>query len=187
MIENISIHGFDFIYIPRTLISEDKLFGEDRNSSFEEFFTLEMYINSVMDFGGEHEFVSKFGLEIRNEIKLTCSKKRFSDVTQLSRPLEGDLIYFPLSKSLFQIDFVNYDNPFYQFGKLYSYEFTCTLFDYSHESFETSYQEVDDIETILAINNSVVNDKYAENTSISTESNNYIDFNENNPFGNLEE
>ena len=112
VIESIKIHGHDFVYIPRTLVKEDKLFGEDLQSTFNDGVELEMYIESVDGFEGEGDFISKFGLEIRDSMKLNVSKKRFSqEVSTLSGysityPREGDLIYFPLTEGIFEIKFV---------------------------------------------------------------------------------
>lgn len=146
-IEAIKIHGEDMVYIPRTLVNKDELFGEDTISKFEGGTQIEMYVESVDGFEGDGDFISKFGLEIRDSISLVVSKKRFTQEVASSRPLEGDLIYFPLTKGLFEIKFVEHENPFYQLGKLYTYKLSCELFQYSQEDLETGWSDIDDIET----------------------------------------
>ena len=149
-IESIKIHGHDMVYIPRTLVQEDKIFGEDVLSKFEEGNTIEMYIESVDGFEGEGDFISKFGLEIRDTVSLIVSRSRFESVmahdADITRPREGDLIFFPFSKGLFEIKFVEHENPFYQQGKLYTYKLSCELFNYSQETIDTGYTEVDNVE-----------------------------------------
>jgi len=149
-IETIKIHGEEMVYIPRTYVEIDDLFGEDILSSFNEGNIIEMYIDKVDGFGGEGDFVARFGLEIRDTVDLVVSKTRFAEVMshdpEITRPREGDLIYFPLSKGLFEIKFVEHENPFYQLGSLYTYKLSCQLFKYSHEDINTGFSEVDDLE-----------------------------------------
>ena len=148
--EAIQIHGQDMVYIPRVSVDRDTLFGEDTLSKFTEANTIEMYIDTVDGFQGEGDFISKFGLEIRDSIDLVVSKKRFEETfgheENITRPREGDLIYFPLSKGLFEIKFVEHENPFYQLGKLYVYKLSCELFAYSQETIDTGYDDVDKLE-----------------------------------------
>jgi hypothetical protein len=125
-VELIQAMGQDCYYVPRKYFSIDKIFGEDPASSFEKIYTIEMYIQSYKGFDGT-DIISQFGLEIRDKISLLLARKRFKEeVTTydatIIRPREGDLIYFPLSKSLFEINFVEHENPLYPLGKLYSYQ-----------------------------------------------------------------
>jgi hypothetical protein len=147
-IESIKIHGLDMVYIPRTLVNEDTIFGEDTLSKFTAGNYIEMYLESVDGFGGDGDFYSKFGLEIRDTVSLVVSKKRFETVmsSTTTKPREGDLIYFPLSKGLFEIKFVEHENPFYQLGKLYTYKLSCELFTYSQEEIDTGFSDVDSLE-----------------------------------------
>lgn len=150
-IETIKAMGKDMVYIPRTLVNEDKLFGEDLISKFDDGYQLEMYIQSVDGFEGEGDILSKFGLEIRDRIELIVSRKRFDqtvgDYETMTRPKEGDLIYFPLSKTLFEINFVEHENPFYQLGKLYTYKLSCEVFTYSQEEIDTGFTDIDSVES----------------------------------------
>lgn len=143
-IEAIKIYGNEVYYIPRNLVSRDDLFGESRYSRFDTFKMIEMYMDTTTAFEGGDMF-TKFGFEIRDSVKFTVSKKRFKRETGMDRPLEGDLIFLPLSKGLFEIKFVEHENPFYQLGKLVSYQLTCELFQYSEEEFETGVPELDAI------------------------------------------
>lgn len=161
VVESIKIHGHDFVYIPRTLVKEDELFGEDVLSTFNRGVGIEMYIDSVDGFEGDGDFISKFGLELRDSIKLSVSKKRFvQEVTTLEgysiqNPREGDLVFFPLTKGLFEIKHVEHENPFYQLGKLYVFNLSCELFQYGQEDIDTGWTDIDSVETDntdLAIN-----------------------------------
>jgi len=146
LVEDITVEiiqgmGQDCLYIPRKYFNIDKLFGEDPASSFEKIYTLEMYILSFRGFEGT-DVVTQFGIEIKDKINLIFARKRFREqVTNydnaITRPREGDLIYFPLSKSLFEINFVEHENPLYPLGKLYSYQITAELFTYSYEKIAT--------------------------------------------------
>lgn len=142
IIENIKIHGMELFYIPRTMLNRDDLFGEAAYSRFESFKMIEMYMDTVTAFEGGDMF-TKFGLEIRDSVKFTVSKKRFKRETGMERPMEGDLLYLPLNRGLFEIKFVEHENPFYQLGKLYSYQLTCELFQYTEEEFTTGIPEID--------------------------------------------
>tara|TARA_B100001094_G_C18196094_1_gene811114 strand:- start:10141 stop:10809 length:669 start_codon:yes stop_codon:yes gene_type:complete len=150
-IEIIQTMGKDMIYIPRTLVRKDDLFGEDTTSKFSNGYPIEMYIQSVDGFEGEGDILGKFGIEIKDRVSLVVAKRRFNEsvgsYASLERPKEGDLIYFPLSDGLFEINFVEHENPFYQLGKLYGYRLDCELFTYSHEDFETGESEIDDTQT----------------------------------------
>ena len=119
-VEAIKIYGNEIYYIPRDLVKRDDLFGESKYSRFTSFKMIEMYMDTTTAFEGGDTF-TKFGFEIRDSVKFTVSKKRFKRETGIGRPLEGDLLYFPLSKGLFEVKFVEHENPFYQLGKLYSY------------------------------------------------------------------
>mgnify|MGYP003113746341 CR=1 FL=1 len=148
-IEAIRMYGHDVIYIPRTLVNKDFLFGEDTISKFEQGLNIEMYISSIDGFEGEGDFASKFGIQIKDTVELIVSKKIFektlSHESSINRPREGDLIYFPLSKGLFEIKFVEHENPFYQLGKLYTYKLSCELFEYSQEDFDTGFSDIDTV------------------------------------------
>ena len=151
-IESIKINGRDMVYIPRTLLNKDELFGEDNSAKFSKGFEMEMYIQSVNGFEGDGDILQKFGIQILDRMNLVISKKRFlEEVTTfqptITRPREGDLIFFPLSNTLFEINFVEHENPFYQVGKLYTYLLICEAFTYSQEDLDTGFSTIDDFET----------------------------------------
>ena len=137
IIESIKVYGIDVHYMPRTLINEDSLYGEDRLSQFKDQRIIEMYIRNVDGFGGDGTFVSNFGLEVRDQITLTVSRRRFKELNfetdgRDAEPKAGDLIYFPLTDGLFTILDVQATNVFYQTGTLQSFDHLCVLFSYSY-------------------------------------------------------
>ena len=129
--------GIDVMYIPRTLVKEDLILGEDVLSQFNTAYEIEMYVKSSDNFGGPDDAISKFGLDIRDELILVVHAESFKFATNNTTPLEGDLIYFPLSKGLFEIKFVEDEQPFYQVGKNYVFELTCEVFQYGEEKIDT--------------------------------------------------
>ena len=144
--ESIQIYGHDVNYIPRTLVNEDTILGEDSISEYKDAYSIEMYIKSVDGFEGEGDLISKFGLEIRDQIVFSVARRAFEGLDIGVRPKEGDLIYFPLTEKLFQIMFVEHETPFYQTGALPTFDLTCELFTYSDEKIDTGVEEVDVIE-----------------------------------------
>ena len=144
--ESIQIYGHDVNYIPRTLVNEDKILGEDCISEYKDAYSIEMYIKSVDGFEGEGDLVSKFGLEIRDQIVFSVARRAFEGLDIGVRPKEGDLILFALTEKLFQVMFVEHETPFYQTGALPTFDLTCELFTYSDEKIDTGVEEVDVIE-----------------------------------------
>ena len=144
--ESIQIYGHDVNYIPRTLVNEDTILGEDSISEYKDAYSIEMYIKSVDGFEGEGDLVSKFGLEIRDQIVFSVARRAWEGLDIGTRPKEGDLIFFPLTEKLFQIMFVEHETPFYQTGALPTFDLTCELFTYSDETIDTGIDEVDVIE-----------------------------------------
>jgi len=151
VIESIKSFGIDVHYMPRTEVNTDSIFGEDRISKFEDARMVEVYIKSIDGFEGDGTFVSNFGLEVRDQITFTISRRRFIDLNfetgnRDKEPLEGDLIFFPLSDSLFEIKHVQDTNVFYQMGGLQTFDLVCELFEYSDEAIDTGIEELDKIE-----------------------------------------
>ena len=144
--EVIKIHGMDLFYIPRSIVKEDLILGEDVLAKFSTAYEIEMYLKGNEGFGGEGDLVSKFGLDVRDEVIFTVHKDRFNLATDMDKPLEGDLIFLPINKGLFEIKFVEHEQPFYQAGKNYSFDITCELFQYSEEQMQTGIVDVDQIE-----------------------------------------
>lgn len=129
--------GIDVMYLPRTLVKEDLVLNEDVLSKFSNAYQIEMYIKSSDNFGGPDDAISKFGLDIRDELILVVHADSFKFATDMAKPLEGDLVYFPLSKGLFEIKFVEHEQPFYQVGKNYVFELNCEVFQYGEEDIAT--------------------------------------------------
>jgi hypothetical protein len=158
MIESIKSKGIDVYYIPRRFTSKlDQIFGEDIMSHFDVSFPIEMYLETFNGFEGEREIVSKFGIEVRDNMSLVVAKKRFEQEAgkvpsladrpiELEAPMMGDLIYFPLSKGLFEVKYVDNKQVFFQGGKLYTYRLDCELFKYSYEDIDTGVSDIDAIE-----------------------------------------
>lgn len=194
LIEDITIEliqgvGQDCYYVPRKYFQVDRLFGENPASSFEKLYIIEMYIQSYRGFEGT-DVITQFGVEIKDKISLLMARRRFKEqVTDydasIIRPREGDLIYFPLSKSLFEINFVEHENPLYPLGKLYSYQITAELFTYSYEKIETISSEINkpytttgakdanDNEIVLIPKNNILGNDAGINTIIDGEADDF--------------
>ena len=129
--------GIDVMYIPRTLVKEDLILNEDVISQLNTAYEIEMYVKSSDNFGGPDDAISRFGLDISDELILVVHAESFKFATNITTPVEGDLIYFPLSKGLFEIKFVEDEQPFYQVGKNYIFELTCEVFQYGEEKIDT--------------------------------------------------
>jgi hypothetical protein len=147
IIEAIQIYGQDFIYLVRDNVNLNILYGENPLSKFDTTFEIEMYIESVDGFQGDKKFMSKFGFEVRDSARLLVAKRRFHKEMPegFIRPREGDLIYFPLDKSLHEIHVVEDENMFYPLGNLPVYKLSIEKYEYSHENFDTTYPIIDDI------------------------------------------
>ena len=154
IIEQLSVFGQDVYYLPRKLVNEDTLFGEDASSSFNDAYIIEMYLDGIEGYEGQKEMMTRFGLDMQDEATFVVSKRRFEQLISTdqnlivsTRPNEGDLIYFPLGKKLFEIGFVDHDDPFYQLANLPVFKMRCRTFEYSHEDMATGLDEIDAIET----------------------------------------
>ena len=155
VIEAMQIHGMDVYYLPRTSRdSVDMLYGEDTLKQYVTAHPLEMYLENVTGMDGEGDFISKFGLEIRDELTLLVSRRRFKYATgasNLIRPREGDLVYIPLIQNFFEITFVEHENDqamFYTLGRgrggnVYVYSLKCKQFVFSEEVIDTGNDEID--------------------------------------------
>jgi len=193
-IEALKVHGIEMKYLPRTLVKDDPLFGEDALSQFNDAISIEMYLREVEGFAGEGDLLTKFNVEIRDQVTFTVAKKRWeqsrseklttevgynylqesastttpsrqrlttsadtdSIVLELTangynitteRPMEGDLVYEPLSNTLFEIKFVEHEAVFYQMGRLQTYDLRCEIFNYSNEAISTGDSDIDSIQT----------------------------------------
>jgi hypothetical protein len=156
IVEAIKIYGEDMYYVTRNINNLDNLYTADDQSSYTNAYLCEFYIKSVDGFSGDGNFMSKFGLEIRDQVIFSVAQRTFSReigaYTTLTRPNEGDLIFFPLNNKCFQVKFVNKFEMFYQLGALQTWEMTCELFEYSDEVFSTGIPEIDRIQQKFSTN-----------------------------------
>ena len=220
MIEQLKIYGQDVFYIPRTLVKEDELFGEDTLSKFDDAYQIEMYFENVEGYEGEKEIMSKFGLQMNEDVTFVVARRRFeqlvshdSNLIVKTRPNEGDLVYFPKVKKIFEISFVDHDDPFYQIHNVPAFKLKCKTFEYSGEDIDTGITEIDAIETANSLDQLVYQvsledgtgslltetgdyiiqeafvvdtiDENAMNDFFETQDDNIIDFSESNPFGDI--
>ena len=155
IIESLKIYGHDTFYLPRTMVNKDTIFDEAQLSSFTQAYPLEMYLDNVQGFEGQGDIFTRFGMEVRDQATFVLAKRRWEDmvtrqgptVSRKARPVEGDLIYFSKTKSMFEIKYVDFQNPFYQAGQIYVFRLVCELFEYSSEDIDTGIAEIDAIET----------------------------------------
>ena len=156
IIESIKMYGQDMEYVPRTIVNKDEIYGADDISRYDTHYPIEMYIKSVDGFGGDGNFMSKFGLEIRDQVTFSVAQRIFDEEvgsqTAQTRPNEGDLVWFPLNQKLFKVMYVNKFEMFYQLGALQTWELTCELFDYSSEILNTGIEAIDQLQKDLSLN-----------------------------------
>ena len=157
VIESMKIYGMDVLYMPRTSGDQiDFLFGEDTLKEYTKTFPLEMYLENIQGMEGEGDYISKFGLEIRDEITLLVSRRRFVHTVRdasadLLRPREGDVIYVPLTDAFFEITFVEHENDqamFYTLGRgrganVYLFALKLKKFVFSNELISTGNPTID--------------------------------------------
>jgi hypothetical protein len=174
IIESLKIYGNEFMYIPRTLVSKDEILGEDRLSKFTSSFPIEMYFENVDSLGGQGAFIQKFGLMMEQSATLVVARRRWEQMVGRygqtilpNRPCEGDLIYFPLTKGLFEIKFVAHQDPFYQLGKLYVYKLQVELFQYASERIDTGIAPIDAFESLKTFTTNTTRSPNGEVTSIT--------------------
>ena len=205
VIESIKIYGHDVYYINRKrqtavltpgsdaeYTSLDDILNEDDLPIFNTAHLIEMYIKNVDGFEGDGDFLSKFGLEIRDEITFTVAQRTYEQEVgrYITKPVPtiGDLIYFPLNQKIFEIKFVEHEAIFYQMGSLQTYDIRCDLFEYSQETFSTGVTEIDNVfasyitTTNTAITDIETVDPLADNTQFETAADNIIDFSVSDPF-----
>ena len=217
IVESIKIHGQDMWYLPRTLKNKNEILGQSDIVEYNSAYMVPIYIENVDGFGGEGNFLSKFGLEIRDQVTFSIAVKTFRDdvassetENTLSRPREGDLIYFPLNRKCFQILFVDKFQMYYPLGSLHTWKLTCELFEYSSERFNTGIGEIDILEQKFSADilqwaifdedgnflitesggDIYVDEEYgltspepiSDNQDIQTQSNTFIDFSTTDPF-----
>lgn len=150
------MYGMEVYYIPRKIVNRKSIIEEIQSSKFDDSYIIEAYLNTYDGHTGGGDVLSKFGMQLKDEISLVISQERYEEfigaflqdedpyeIEVALRPREGDIIYFPLSGRLFEVKFVEHEKPFYQLGKGYIYELNCELFEYENEVIDTSVPEVD--------------------------------------------
>lgn len=165
VIESLQMYGQDVYYLPREIVNEDRVFGDDVPSRFGSAYKVEMYIENIEGFDGEGDLFTKFGVQIRDQASFVVARKRWTqtvkrydnDITE-PRPREGDLIYLPLSNSLFEIMHVEHEQPFYQLSNLPTFKLRCELFEYNDEDMDTGVTNIDDLEKDYAYTYSLLLD-----------------------------
>lgn len=214
IIESIRMYGHDLYYCPRTVVDKDDIFTEDQLSSYNDAYLIEMYIKNVEGFEGEGDFLSKFNIQIRDEITFTVANRVFADDIGapeiITRPREGDLIFFPLTGKVYIVKFVENQAVFYQLGSLQTYDLRCEMFEYSSEKLNTGVPQIDVLEELysqnIGVNNDLasyangdiimnantgrpmaadsynINDPFAENDTFQSSGAGIIDFTETDPF-----
>jgi hypothetical protein len=149
IIESIKIYGKDMYYLPRTKNVINSTWNEATLTSYNSHYEIEMYIRNIEGFQGDGEFLSKFGVEVRDQITFTVAQRvwhqEIGDIINYQRPLEGDCIYFTLTNALYQIKFVNVKPIFYQLGALQTYDIVCELYEGNSDRFNTGLQEIDSL------------------------------------------
>ena len=154
--EQLKIYGVEVTYIPRKYVRKQTVLKEVQSSVFDDNFLLEAYVDTYEGYSGQGDIMTKFGVSLKDELTVTISKERFEDfispfldampddeIELSTRPREGDLVYFPLGQRLFEVKFVEHENPFYQLGKNYVYQLKCELFEYEDEVLDTDIEAID--------------------------------------------
>lgn len=220
VIESLKIYGHDVFYLPKQTGNLDGILGEDALQYFDQAYPLEMYLENVQGFEGEGELFTKFGFEFRSSATFVVAKRRWEEgvaqnaILELpGRPAEGDLLYFSKTKTFFVIKYVDFLNPFYQLGKIYTYKLQCDVFEFSSERIDTGIEEIDSItdtssqdvyrfqllmqsgdlvlntsddSIILEVYATADTDKQADNDEFEVEAEGILDFTAFNPFGEVQ-
>lgn len=154
IIESLKMYGQDVYYLPRDIVNKDPIFADDIPSRFNSSYRIEMYIDNPDGYDGEGNLFTKFGIELRDQVTMTVSRRRWRQTVQRhdneisgDRPREGDLLYIPMTKAMFEITEVKHEMPFYQLSNLPTYKLICQKFEYSDEQLNTGIEEIDAVET----------------------------------------
>lgn len=193
--ECLSMFGHTVYYLPRTLVKKDEIWAEDSLSYYQSAYAFDMYIKSYDSYEGDGTFLSKFNLEVRDQITFTVARRMFgneiaSERPDIQRPREGDLVYSTMLKRIFVIKFVNNNAVFYQMGDLQVWDIVCDVWEYSNERFATGVDEIDYIETKYSVSNvysntayeTAMSDVFAQNQEFQEEGESIIDWSSVDPF-----
>lgn len=151
IIECLKMYGFDVYYMPRQAVNRDFILGEDSLNKFDYAYPIEVYLENITGFAG-NDLMSKFGVELKDTATFLMARRRWDELINrkgkgalATRPAEGDLLYFPTTKSFFEIKLVEATDPFFQVGKLYVYKLQCELYQFSSEEVDTGVAEIDEL------------------------------------------
>lgn len=186
-IESIQCYGFNTYYLPQQMNDFDEVLRESPSKTYKQAIEIEAYLKSNMKFDGDGKFLAmETGLNIRDQTIFTVAQKTFKELTGLDRPREGDLVYLPLDKKVYEIKFVDHQDIFYQLGKLISWDIQCELMEYNGQEFNTGIPEIDAISTEVemdGLEDDQIEDWIDQSSEIQPIANNYIDWSEKDPFG----
>lgn len=195
VIESIQIFGIDIDYISGLFNNVDTVFNEDDTPLYDEMYSFEVYVKNVDGFEGEGDFLSKFGLEIRDSITFTVAIRTFErHVTRNNqnkiRPRENDIIFLPLNQKMYRVTYVEHESVFYQSGKLQVYDIKCELMEYSNERFNTGRSDIDDYfdvidstsEFVTTLEDLANTDPIAQNFEFEQLADDILDFSDIDPF-----
>lgn len=193
--ESLSIYGHTVYYLPRTIIKKDEIWSEDRLSYYHEAFEFDMYIKSYDSYEGDGTFLSKFNLEIRDQVTFSVARRTFGNNIaaqrpDIQRPREGDLVYSTMMKRIFVIKYVNNTAIFYQMGNLQTWDIVCEVWEYSNERFNTGVDEIDQIEQDYSVANvfsntayeAAMTDVFAQNQEFQEDGESIVDWTQIDPF-----
>lgn len=195
VIESIKIYGIDVTYISGQFNNVDSIFNEDDTPLYDEMYEFEVYVKNVDGFEGEGDFLSRFGLQIRDTVTFTVAIRTFeryvtrNNATKV-RPRENDIIWLPLNQKMYRITYVEHESVFYQSGALQVYDIKCELMEYSNETFDTGRYEIDHYfdnvkttsDTVTTLQNIEDSDPLAQNLAFEQAGDDIIDFSEIDPF-----
>jgi len=199
VIESIQVYGIDIDYISGEFNkNRDVIFNENDTPLYDEMYEFEVYVKNVDGFEGEGDFMSRFGLEIRDTVTFAVAIRTFErHVTRKDaekvRPKENDIIWMPLNQKMYRITYVEHESVFYQSGALQVYDMKCELMEYSNERFDTGRYEIDhyfdDVTTVMTGNNAVTTltqlantDPISQNFDFESVADDILDFSEIDPF-----
>ena len=195
VIESIQIFGLDVTYVSGLFNNIDDIFNEDDTPLYDEMYSFEVYVKNVDGFEGEGDFLSKFGLQIRDQVTFTVAIRTFERfVTRVNqtkvRPRENDIIWLPLNQKMYKVTYVEHESVFYQSGSLQVYDIKCELMEYSNERFDTGRYEIDHYfdginsttDFVTTLEDVANNDPIAQNFEFEKLADDILDFSDIDPF-----